>query len=208
MKRSETPKDLLDARNDYIKARWGQLCEMGNAVSEEAIKYLLFVNAAGLAGTLGFIGAMSQLRTALWPRLALLSFALGVVVLGIYHAVRYHRTEWLFKGWRDDVRRYNSDSLEWNDVLDADDARVSRWWGTALTVLAYVSFAGFATGMGTAASNFNDIAVSKPQGESYERARSTEAATAPAAKPAGAKNDPIVGAGQAPHSSAKPPDSR
>lgn len=58
MKRSETPPDLLQTRNQYVETRWKQLSDLSTTWGDEAIKYLLFVNTGAMAAALSFIGAM------------------------------------------------------------------------------------------------------------------------------------------------------
>lgn len=156
MKRSETPKDLRELRQGYIQTRWGQLCDLETSWTEEAIKYLLIVNTGAMAASLGFIGTMSHLRGELWPKAALSLFAVGVVIIGFYHAVRYHRVNWLFKRWRADVAAYSADALEWNELLDRDEKRIIRWV-RPLLLLAYTSFGCFLIGLTVAAFNFSEI---------------------------------------------------
>lgn len=187
MKRSETPAESLAVRKAYIDLRWKQLSELSISWGDEAIKYLLFVNAGAMAGALSFIGAMPQIRQSQWPQTALSLFVLGVVLVGIYHAVRYHRTEWLFRGWRESVAAYSSDQLDWNDLLDGDAARSKKGNGPLL-VLAYASLLCFMSGLLIAALNFHEITNALPKEVSHAGTQTTIAApraitaTAPGAK--------------------------
>jgi hypothetical protein len=166
MKRSETPADIRAGREEYIATRWGQLSELSTSWGDEAIKYLLFVNAAAMAGTLSFIGAMVHLRPAAWPKIALLLFVVGVVLIGFYHAFRYQRTEWLFGRWREDVDQYKADAMEWNDLLDRDKPRWDQCtW--PLMVLPYASFGCFLAGLLIAILNFHEITNAPPRESSH-----------------------------------------
>lgn len=158
MKFSETPDDLKSIRKGYIDARWRQLSEAASTHGEEAIKYLLIVNVAALGAALGFLGAMPHLRPLDWPRWILVCFALGVAILGAYHAVRYHRTEWLFRNWRAESNKYGSNDLHWNDLIDADIAR-TKWLVWLQALLAYVSLFSFYAGLGIAIWNFDQVAT-------------------------------------------------
>ncbi|OGA55349.1 MAG: hypothetical protein A3F74_12545 [Betaproteobacteria bacterium RIFCSPLOWO2_12_FULL_62_58] len=194
MKRSETPPDSLAVRKAYIDLRWKQLSDLSINWGDEAIKYLLFVNAGAMAGALSFIGAMPHIRQSQWPLTALLLFALGVVIVGIYHAVRYHRTEWLFRRWRQSVDAYSSDQLDWNDLADGDAAR-SKKWNWPLLVLAYASLLCFFSGLLIAAQNFHEITNAPPKEVSHARMKAAATASgtitnaAPGAK-AGSEREP------------------
>lgn len=172
MKRSETPDSLQTARQQYIQARWTQLSDLSINWGDEAIKFLLFVNAGAMAGSLSFIGAMAHIRHAAWPKIALMLFVAGVVLVGVYHALRYHRTERLFRYWRRDTEEYNSDKLEWNDLLDRDEARSNKLtW--PLVFLAYASFGCFLTGLLIAGLNFHEITSAPPSEASMSERKPT-----------------------------------
>lgn len=167
LKKSETPEDQRAKRQTYIQTRWGQLSDLSTNWADEAIKYLLIVNTGAMAASLGFIGTMAHLRSAQWPKVALSLFAAGVVLVGVYHAVRYHRVEWLFKGWRNDVASYSDDKLNWNELLNQDEARVKQW-SAPLYVLAYTSFLCFLFGLVVTANNFSDITTPTERSSAHE----------------------------------------
>lgn len=158
VKFSETPDELKAVRKGYIDARWKQLSEADEAYGEGAIRYLLVVNVAALGAALGFLGAMPHLRALDWPRWILGMFASGIVILGLYHAVRYHRTEWLFRSWRADVGKYVSNVLDWNDLRDSDEKRTTRL-GWLQIVLAYLALFAFYGGLAIAVWNFDQVAI-------------------------------------------------
>jgi len=206
MKRSETPKDLLEAREKYLDARWEQLSNTEVSVAEEAIKYLLFVNAAGMAGSLGFIGAMAHLRAVWWPSAVLFSFATGVIIVGVFHGARYHFVERLFEGWRADVQRYRNNVADWNETLDSDESRVKAWWTRVLVGLAYAAFFCIIAGFAIAAWNFNQIAPPHSQGTSHERAEKT--IPVPGQNTTGPRTPAPVGAGPRTPNIPEPPGAR
>jgi hypothetical protein len=106
-------------------------------------------------------------------------FAFGVAILGIYHAFRINRTDWVFRKWREDANNYTSNQILWNELLDADNARSKRLvWLQAL--LAYLSLISFYVGLGIAIFHFDGIAT--PPGGKNEQ----QAITAPA-QPAATK---------------------
>lgn len=99
-------------------------------------------------------------------------FALSVVLVGIYHAVRYHRTEWLFRRWRESVEGYSSDQLERNDLLDGDAKRINKG-NLPLLALAYASLRCFLLGLLIAAFNFHEITNVSQREDSRARTQST-----------------------------------
>ena len=173
MKRSETPAEIQQIRKDYINTRWTQLSDSAGSYGEEAVKYLLIVNTAAMGATLGFVGAMPHLRPLMWPKLVLLIFAFGVAILGVYHAVRYHRTEWLFRKWRAATMDYAGDVLEWNDLIDGDQVR-SKKLTVLQGLLAYLSLISFYAGLVIAAIHFVDI--SQPPGGKDVRSQAEQPA--------------------------------
>lgn len=174
MKRSETPTELLGKRREYIADRWKQLSELELSWGEEAVKYLLLVNTGAMAATLGFIGAMPHIRQAPWPRIVLCCFVLGVVLIGLFHAFRFHNIRRLFIDWRTDVKKYNSDDIEWNDLLDRDAARLDRG-KFKRGCLIYASFISFLLGIIIAGSNFGDITKPPPKEITSERTQTYSA---------------------------------
>ena len=173
MKRSETPVELQQIRKDYINTRWTQLSDSAGSYGEEAVKYLLIVNTAAMGATLGFVGAMPHLRPLLWPKIVLLIFAFGVAILGVYHSVRYHRTEWLFRKWRAATMEYAGDVIEWNDLIDGDQAR-SKMLTWLQGLLAYLLLLSFYSGLVIAAIHFVD--VSQPPGGKDARPQAEQSA--------------------------------
>ena len=172
MKRSETPQEKRAERDEYVSKRWAQLSDSAKLSAEEAIKYLLLVNAGAMAGALSFIGAMAHLRQAAWPKIALLLFVCGVILVGLCHAFRYHRSAWLFACWREDADSYKTDKIEWNDLLDRDKPRWRRLaW--PLVLLPYASFACFLCGLLVAGLNFHDITTQIPREVSHGRTKIT-----------------------------------
>jgi hypothetical protein len=194
MKLSETPEDLKAVRRTYIETRWSQLSDVSNSYGEEAVKYLLVVNTAAMGATLAFFGAMAHLRPLLWPKAVLLVFAFGVAILGMYHALRYHRIDWIFRGWRDGVKSYFANEIEWNELVDADEARTKRF-AVLQVAIAYLSLFSFFIGLAIAGINFADVA---PQPRSTnDRAQTTidSAKNAPGTK-TGAPARPALDSGQ------------
>jgi hypothetical protein len=178
LKLSETPPAIQSVRKGYIDARWTQLSDVSNAYGEESVKYLLLVNTAAMGAALAFVGAMPHLRPLLWPKVVLMLFAFGVAILGVFHAFRYHRIEWMFNRWRKDVQSYTDDQLTWNDLIDRDEKRRKRF-GIVQATFPYFSLLSFYVGLTVGAFNFADIAPKSPGG-SHDQAQSTATTATPA----------------------------
>jgi hypothetical protein len=191
MKSHESPAEVRAARLDYLSTRWTQYSQVSTSFGEEAIKYLLVVNTAALGASLGFLGAMPHLRDLQWPRTALFAFAFGVAVLGIYHALRLQRVQWLFKLWRNESNKYARGQIEWNDLIDGDEARSKKlmWLQGSL---AYSSLLSFYIGLGIAGFNFDQVAGSPRS--TNDRPQTHGSALAPSKT--GAKPDSSSDSGQ------------
>lgn len=107
----------------------------------EAIKYLFAVNAGAVVGLLAYLGATkpSPIPPAfLWM---LGCFVLGVVLVGLVHAARFHGAARLLRGWKRDVREFYGDRITWAALLDRDEERVSAFpWDVALAWGAFACF--------------------------------------------------------------------
>jgi hypothetical protein len=156
-----------EERKLYIASRWTQLSDACATWDEEALKYLLAVNTAGLAGTLSFLGAMPPLRALDWPKTVLGFFAAGLMLVGAYHLVRHHRTRALFWLWRRGVDEYNRDH-DWNRLRDGDVDR-SRLLTWPLEVIFHGSMLSFFAAVFVVAVHIGDI-TQAPKEVSNERA--------------------------------------
>jgi hypothetical protein len=122
----------------YIEQRWGQLSKLQLDFGVEAVKYLFATNAGAAAGVLAYLGAVkpSPIPAAfLWM---LVSFLLGVVLVGLTHAARYHGASRLLRAWRTDVLDFYSDRVAWDELLKRDAERaLSFAWDEALAWAAF-----------------------------------------------------------------------
>lgn len=145
MKYSDTEQPLLGERLKYITDRWTQLNHLTKDISDRAIAYLTLTNAGGAVAMLSFLGANRDLRDLLPPKLALGSFVLGIVFVGVLHARMFHHVENIFANWRKAVRIYYDDQIDWEDMTATDD---NLSYNTRLEYLAgYISFGCFIVGV-------------------------------------------------------------
>lgn len=142
-------------RLEYIHKRWTQLSELELTSGIEAVKYLLFVNSGAAAAVLTFLGNSAQVRALNWPKVMLASFMLGIVFVGLYQGVRYFRLAHIYKGWRNDVRKYYRDE-NWDDLLNKDERR-TRAAVIPQISLACLSFVCFVFGIGLAFFNLSTL---------------------------------------------------
>lgn len=154
---SKTDEEVREGRLAYVDKRWSQLSELELAWSGDAVKYLLFVNSGAAAAVLAFLGTSVKIQPYLWPKVMLGSFVLGVVFLGFYQAVRYHRIASIYKGWREDVDHYYNDKLDWEDLTENDHKRAYSPSINIQILLAYLSFACFLVGVAVGICNFTDL---------------------------------------------------
>jgi hypothetical protein len=113
----------------YVDRRWQQLSDLELEFGTEAVKYLFATNAGAAVGVLAYLGAAKPSplpKPLLWM---LTLFALGVVLVGLVHAARFHGVQRLYRDWRGDVREFYGDRIEWPVLLDRDTQRsaVFQW---------------------------------------------------------------------------------
>jgi hypothetical protein len=133
---------------DQINQRWGQLYSLEKEWHEKAWKYLFLTNSGGAVAMLSFLGGYSDYSSKWLLSVGLSLFVLGVIVVGICIAMRYHRIAFLFKKYKEDANNFLTDKSSWEDVIQADEARVSPTklgsiWGN---FWPYLSFACFIVG--------------------------------------------------------------
>jgi hypothetical protein len=156
MKLSDTPLEQREGHIAYINKRWSQLSDLELSWGGEPIKYLLLVNSGAAAAILTFLGTSQQVRALLWPKVMLAAFMLGVVFVGLYQAVRYHRIAHIYKCWRKGVSHYYSDNTGWREMISDDEGRSTAWLTFQIS-LAYIAFACFLLGVAVGLCNFMDL---------------------------------------------------
>jgi hypothetical protein len=142
---TSVPKEVLEAKNNAISARWKELSEFYLKYSDEMIKYLLYVNAGGAATSIGFMGASEAIRSSTCLRIALLCFALGLASVGILRALLVHKIKYLFDNWRKDAEKYWSNRMAYTELTENDDKRSES--GFYAFVVGYISGGFFILGL-------------------------------------------------------------
>jgi len=145
MKQSSLQEPFKSQHREYVAARWRQLSDLSNDSANQAIRYLYISNSGAAAGVITFLGVFEELRDQLWPRWMLILFFVGVLLVGIFWASRYHRTEYLFKRFRDDVHLCAAEKIEVEDLEMRDWQRVNKTAWLPL-ICAYSSFICFIGG--------------------------------------------------------------
>lgn len=167
MKYSDDSKENREINIGYTNERWRQLYSVQSDWAADGIKYLMLVNSGGAVAMLAFLGSVANARNLVWPKATLGCFALGIVLIGFLHVLRYYHITQLFKKWRESVHDYVTDQKDWNQVL-ADDLSRSSKYDWAL-VLARISFACFVTGIIIGMFNFADLTSGEDHGNKETR---------------------------------------
>lgn len=134
---------IRNTQINRINQRWGQLYGLDKEWSDNAIKYLFLTNSGGAIAVLSYMGAVGT-SFRIGMAVALCSFLLGLILVGVMTASIYQRIDALFKNWRADTDRYFSDQIEWDDLIKNDKKRVGN--SILETVLGYLSFLCFIAG--------------------------------------------------------------
>lgn len=167
MKYSKDTKENREANIGYTNERWRQLYSVQSDWATEGIKYLMLVNSGGAVAMLAFLGSVANARDLVWPKATLASFALGIVLIGFMHVLRHYHISQLFKKWRESVNDYFTDQKGWNQILEEDLKRSSKYdWAL---LLAYMSFACFITGITIGIFNFADLTSGEDHGNKETR---------------------------------------
>lgn len=146
-KLSQTSEPTRSDRLSYIGTRWDQLLRLVSESELRALRYLTFTNAGGAVTTLSFLGTSEAVRKLLLPKFALVSFVVGIVLVGILNARSAHHIGGLLREWKSDVQRYSDGEIGWRTLMEADNRRVKRraW---VITSVAYLAFACVVVGAG------------------------------------------------------------
>ena|SRR5208282_4972055 len=136
--------ELQKFRRNYIDRRWFQLYGLEKEFAERAIKYLLLTNSGGAVTVLSFMGASKEVRNSFWPSISLVSFVIGVVLIGFYNAKGYYYIAKLFASWKSNVGIYFAQKITWDDLI-ANDEKLSKP-SVLAHILAWMSFVSFIFG--------------------------------------------------------------
>lgn len=122
MKYSQHTPELRQVRVAYIDERWHELAELQRDAGKTAATYLMVCNSGGAVTVLSFMGAMKTTTPFHTAPAMLLSFVLGIVLIGIGRAFAYYRVTVRYKRWREAVRRFYGDEWTWDQALAYDNA--------------------------------------------------------------------------------------
>jgi hypothetical protein len=136
MKYKKATKTFNAECSKYISDRSGQIVQAIDYWADLGIKYLIYLNAGGAIVILAFMGASSSVCGMVVPKLALLSFVFGLVIVGIIVAVGFYRMADFLKSLKEDNDKYLSNEIDWEDLVENDSKRLrpNKWgclfgWG-------------------------------------------------------------------------------
>ena len=162
MKYSDDSEDHRKANIGYASERWRQLYGLQNDWGTEGIKFIFLVNSGAAVALLAFLGSVANARDLRWPKVSLGFFVLGIVLIGLLHALRHYRISKLFKKWRESVNEYYTEQKDWGQIIGEDKKR-SEQFDWAL-LMAYLAFACFITGIVIGMFNFSDLTSGEKNG--------------------------------------------
>ena len=125
MKYKKGTKTFNAECSKYISDRSGQIVQAIDYWADLGIKYLIYLNAGGAIVILAFMGASSSVRGMVGPKLALLSFVFGLVIVGIIVAVGFYRMADFLKSLKEDNDKYLSNEIDWEDLVENDSKSLS-----------------------------------------------------------------------------------
>lgn len=129
----------------FLDKRWERLNAWFNAEWENAAKYLFLTNAGGAVAVLSFLGASKDLRGNCCLALALLAFAVGVILLGAFRAHLVHKSADTYVGWAKDADLFVTNQLTWEKLIENHERRAAIGaWGY---IFGYASFTCFILGV-------------------------------------------------------------
>lgn len=153
MKLSEMKGEVRTTNCEYIERRWVQLHESINERIEGCWKYLMVTNSGSAIALLGFMGSRQTMHPMPGATLMLKLFLIGVVLVGIAHAISYYRINNLFRRWREDVSSFYGDQIDWDKLL-ADDNKRSGYF-IWVDIVGWLSFFCFLVGLSIGIFNIN-----------------------------------------------------
>lgn len=153
----DTSVEVMYRHEQHNQRRFDQLNGLLTASSGAVWNYLLAVNGGAAAGMLAFIGAKKELASQSWPYIVLAVFVVGLVLVGVAHAVMVHKVQALITNWNNNIVRYWNNEIGWMYHLEQDQAVVKRlaWLPWAL---GWASLGLFVLGVVLAAQNWRLVA--------------------------------------------------
>ena len=131
-------EELRKTRNNYINIRWEQLYSLSKEAGDSAFKYLFATNFGGTIAVLAYLGSIAESgATPTSAKIALLSFFIGLIVVGVYRACDVHYCDDVFEHYQKLVKKYYKGEIDWEYLTKKDEAKE----GNPLTpyILGYIS---------------------------------------------------------------------
>jgi hypothetical protein len=145
MKYKEAMKKFNAECSKYINDRSSQIIQAIDYWADLSIKFLMYINAGGAIVILVFMGASSFVRGMIGSKLALLSFVFGLVTSGLVLAVGFHRMAHFQKDLKEDIDKYLSNEIDWEELLENDAKRLEP--GKLGSLLGWSAFIFFDLGV-------------------------------------------------------------
>ena len=90
----------MNTQKEYYSERFWQLHKLHTDYAKMCWQFLIVVNGGGAVATLTYIGAVDELRKALWIYWALTGYVVGIVLVGAALAHQVLKFELMLKAWR------------------------------------------------------------------------------------------------------------
>jgi hypothetical protein len=84
------------------------------------------MNAGGIIAVLTFMGILNIVRAVSWAGLSLLSFVIGVILVGLLFSHMYEFFKKNCKGLEEDREDFLSHKISWEDLLAKDAPRLQE----------------------------------------------------------------------------------
>ncbi|MCK5875370.1 MAG: hypothetical protein KAG82_11810 [Alcanivoracaceae bacterium] len=114
-----------EEQDDYLSARWTQLYSLEKEAAEGVFRFIFLVNAGGAAATLGFMGASKEAVASGLTQAALLSFVVGLALIGSTYIYIFHHRSGIFEEFKKDFRRLLDGEIDFKKLTEADDNRAA-----------------------------------------------------------------------------------
>lgn len=130
----------------YISDMWSTKCDGVISAQREGLNWLFTLNIGGVAGMLTYATSADITRATL---IAFLSFSLGLLVLIVYATIYYYSEERSFRGFKDDVIKFNNSEISFSTLVKNEDDRPDKyytceylaWFSAVLAVVGTISSA-------------------------------------------------------------------
>ncbi len=145
---TDVPKELVEARNTFIRHGGNTLREYLHKYTDEMVKYLLYVNGGGVVTILAFMGTSELIRNRICLQIALVFYAAGLVCVGILRAIMLRRTECVLGSWNNNVEKYYEGRIEYSELIEEHKNRAESgriFWRVGL-ISGVLSFIGLILG--------------------------------------------------------------